>query len=132
MSPKGRLAENYALFGGPTDAFEVTLTPSRSPRATRLSNEPSSQAPRSRKALAFVASFANRSTFCGLTSETINVHPIARREYPNRLKFSTAVRTIAIILGVIAALALAGFVTQVEHHKPAFCETGDCPTSDCP
>ena len=34
MVSKGRLAENYGLFGGPTNAFDLTRTPSRSPRAT--------------------------------------------------------------------------------------------------
>ena len=41
-------------------------------------------------------------------------------------------RAIAIIFGVVTALALAGFMTKVAHHRPALCETGDCPTSDCP
>lgn len=41
-------------------------------------------------------------------------------------------RIIAIIFGVVAALALAGFVTKVAHHRPAACETEDCSTSNCP
>ena len=32
---KGCLAENYALFGRPTNAFDLTRTPSRPPKATR-------------------------------------------------------------------------------------------------
>lgn len=60
------------------------------------------------------------------------MHTIARRKFPQRLDFFTFMRTIAVILGVVAALLLAGFVTQVSYHKPAFCDTIDCPTSDCP
>jgi hypothetical protein len=41
-------------------------------------------------------------------------------------------RTITIILGVVAVLALAGFVVRGTHQKAAIRDTADRPASECP
>ena len=41
-------------------------------------------------------------------------------------------RAVTIIFGVVAVLALAGFVTKGTDPKAAICDTAECPAFECP
>ena len=41
-------------------------------------------------------------------------------------------RTLTVIFGIIAVLALAGFAATGTFRNAAICDTADCPASECP
>ena len=48
-----------------------------------------------------------------------------------REETSKIMRTITIIFGNVAVLALAGFTAKT-YQNGAICDTADCPASECP
>jgi hypothetical protein len=41
-------------------------------------------------------------------------------------------RTLTVVFGIMAVLALAGFAAKATYQNSAICDTADCPASECP
>lgn len=72
--------------------------------------------------------FARGSTCCGFMSKGAAslILPYANWTAMLRDETSKIMRTITIIFGNVAVLALAGFTAKT------ICDTADCPASECP